>query len=148
MMEQERSSVTKKVIITDPDWIISYDPETREGTKLKNTFTDKFSGMSEDDMKKMAEQMGDALKTDVKEGGTETVAGKECKITIAETDLMGMKTTSKIWSYKNYQMKAESNTSGNTVNEIVTKFEEEAKIDPEKLKVPTDVSIKVVKSPF
>ena len=59
-----------------------------------------------------------------------------------------MKTTSKIWSYKNYQMKAESNTSGNTVNEIVRKFEEEAKIDPEKLKVPTDVSIKVVKSPF
>jgi hypothetical protein len=148
MMGQDHSNITKKVIITDPEWIRSYNPETREGTKMKNNFTDKFSGMSEDEMKQMAEQMGDALDTEVTEAGTGTVANKECKITIAETDLMGMKTTSKIWSYKNFQMKTESNTSGTTVNEVVTKFEEDAKIDPDKLIVPSDVNMKVMESSY
>jgi hypothetical protein len=148
MMDQDHSNVSKKVIITDPDWIVSYDPETLEGTKMKNTVTDKFSGMNEDQMKKMAEQMGEALKTDVKDAGTGTVAGKECKITIAETDLMGMKTTSKIWTYKNFEMKVESNTSGNIINAVVNKFEENAEIDPKKLQVSSKVTLKDIKSPF
>lgn len=148
MMGQDHSTVSKKVIITNPEWIVSYNPETLEGTKMKNTVTDKFSGMSEDDMNNMAEQMGEAMKTNVKDGGTGTVADKECKITIAETDLMGMITTSKIWTYKNYQMKVESNTSGNIVHEEVTKFDEGVEIDPKKLEVSSKVTLKEFKSPF
>ena len=99
-------------------------------------------------MKKMSEQTGDALKTDVKDGGAGIVAGKKCKITIAKTDLMEMKTTSKIWSYKNFEMKVESNTSGNIIKSVVNKFEENVKIDPKNITVPSDVLLNVVESPF
>ena len=40
----------KTVTIIDGDLIINYDPETRQGTKMKLNVSDKFSGMSEEDM--------------------------------------------------------------------------------------------------
>jgi len=92
-------------------------------------------------MKKFADQMGKAMNTEVKEIGTEEVAGKTCKVNEGTTDMMGMKTITKTWLYKNFVMRLESDGMGSKVNETATKFEERAKIDPNKLKVPSNVKI-------
>ena len=93
MAGQNINDESHSVSIKDGDEIITYDPDTKTGTKIKNPLSDKFSGMSEDQMKKMAEQMGDAMNTKVTEGGTEVINGLTCTKNTAVTDMMGMKTT-------------------------------------------------------
>jgi hypothetical protein len=137
---------SRSVSIIDKDWIITYDPDTKTGTKIKNTFTDKFSGMSETDKKKFAEGMKDAMNTEVTEEGTGEVAGKTCKITKAVTNMMGMKTTTLTWMYKGIVMEMKSEGIGTNVDELVTKLKEGVKFKQHK--IPDDVTIKEVKSPF
>lgn len=146
MMGNNQVEESRSVSIIDKDWIITYDPDKKTGTKIKNTFKDMFSGMSEADTKKFAESMKDAMKTEVTDEGTEEVAGKPCKITKAVTDMMGMKTTTWTWMYKDIVMKTKSEGMGTNVEELVTKFKEGVKF--EKHKIPDDVTIKEVKSPY
>jgi len=136
---------SSSVHIIDGDWIITYDPKTKEGTKMKNILSDKFKNMSEKDAEKMVKGMKDALKTETKDLGTETIMGKKCKVTQAVSNIAGMKTTAKTWAYKNFLMKSESEGMGSRVKEEVKVFKENEKIDNSKLTVPKDVKIKEVK---
>ncbi len=136
---------SSSVHILDGDWIITYDPKTKEGTKMKNVLSDKFKNMSEKDAEKMVKGMKDALKTETKDLGTETVAGKKCNVTQAVSNIAGMKTIAKTWIYKNFLVKSDSEGMGNKVKEEVNVFKEGEKIDKNKLTVPKDVKIKEVK---
>jgi hypothetical protein len=101
--------------------------------------------MSEKDAEKMTKGMKEVLNTETKDLGTETVSGKKCKVTLATSNIAGIKTTSKIWTYKNYLMRSESESFGNKVKEEVTVFKEGEKIDRNKLVVPKNVKIKEAK---
>jgi hypothetical protein len=136
---------SSSVHILDGDWIITYDPKTKQGTKMKNVLSEKFKNMSEKDAEKMVKGMKDALKTETKDLGTETIVGKKCKITQAVSNIAGIKTTAKTWAYKNFLMKSESEGMGNKVKEEVKVFKENEKIDKNKFTVPKDVKIKEVK---
>jgi len=138
----------KTVSIIDGEWIINYDPEKKEGTKMKFNLADKFSGMSEEDMKKFAEQMADATGTETKDIGTKEIAGKTCKGTEATTNMMGMETNSTIWQYGNFTMEMVTEGAGTNIKEGVTKFEESIKVDPKLFRVPDDVKINEYKSPY
>jgi len=141
----KKTEESSSVHIMDGDWIITYDPKTREGTKMKNVLADKFKNMSQKDAEKMTEGMKEALKTETKDLGTETFLGKKCKVTSATSNLAGLKTTAKIWTYKNFLMKSDSESFGNKIKEEVSVFKEGEKIDKNKLIVPKDVKIKELK---
>lgn len=138
----------KTVSILADGWVTTYNPETKKGNKMKFTAGDMFSGMSEADMKKFADQMGDATKTETKEIGTKEIAGKTCKGIEATTNMMGMKTKSTVWQYGNYTMGSESEGAGTNFKEAVTKFEEGITVDPKLFIVPDDIDITVVQSPY
>ena len=137
---------SRSVTIIDNDWIVTYDPETNEGTRMKNTFTDKFSGSSKEQLQKYGKDMADAMNTDVKEVGTEEVAGKTSTVTVAETKNMGIKT--KTWLYKKFVMKMESESPGKSYKEWVTKFQENVVLDTIPFYVPLYVKIKKVELPY
>jgi len=139
---------SKTVSIIDGEWLINYDTEKKKGTKMKFNLADKFSGMSEEDMKKFAEQMGDATGTETKDIGTKEIAGKTCKGTEATSNMMGMKTKSTMWQYGNFTMEMVTEGSGTNIKEGVTKFEEGIKVDPKLFLVHDDVDITTVKSPY
>ncbi len=138
----------KTVSIIDGEWIINFDPEKKKGTKMKFNLADKFSGMSEEDMKKFAEQMGDATGTETKDIGTKEIAGKTCKGTEATSNMMGMETKTTVWHYGNFTMESVSEGAGTIVKEGVTKFEEGITVDPKLFIVPDDVDITEVQSPY
>lgn len=139
---------SKTVSIIDGEWLINYDTEKKKGTKMKFNLADKFSGMSEEDMKKFAEQMGDATGTETKDIGTKEIAGKTCKGTEATSNMMGMKTKSIMWQYGNFTMEMVTEGAGTNIKEGVTKFEEGITVDPKLFLVPDDVDITTVKSPY
>ncbi len=141
----KKTEETNSVHIIDGGWIITYDPKTKEGTKMKNVFADKFKNMSDKDAKNMTKGMKDALNAETKDLGTETVAGKKCSVTSTTSNIAGLKSTSKIWLYKNFLMKSESESFGNKIKEEVTVFKEGEKIDNNKFNIPDDVKIKEVK---
>ncbi|OGU77186.1 MAG: hypothetical protein A2V93_12475 [Ignavibacteria bacterium RBG_16_34_14] len=141
----KKTEESSSVHIMDGEWIITYNPKTKEGTKMKNVLADKFKNMSEKDAEKMVKVMKEALKTETKELGSETVSGKKCKVTLATSNIAGMKTTAKVWTYKNFLMKSESESLGNKVKEEVAVFKEGEKVDKNKFMVPKDVKIKEVK---
>ena len=143
-MVTEENTVT----IIDGKKITTYNRKKREGITTKFNVSDKFSGMSEEDMKKFAEQMGDAMGTETKDIGTKEIAGKTCKGTEATSNMMGMKTKTTIWHYGNFPMESVSEAAGTLVKEGVTKFEEGIKVDPKLFIVPDDVVITEMKSPF
>jgi len=138
---EEKRSVT----ITDKDWIVTYDPETNEGTRMKNTFFDNFKGKSEKDQQKFSEGIADAMNTDVKEIGTEEIAGKLSTVTLAETKNMGIKT--KTWLYKNFVMKLESESPGMSLVERVTKFQENTVVNPTVFLIADEIILQTVKLP-
>ncbi|HSP87424.1 MAG TPA: hypothetical protein VLN45_04780 [Ignavibacteriaceae bacterium] len=141
----KKTEESNSVHIMDGEWIITYDPKTKQGTKMKNVLADKFKNMSDKDAEKMTKGMKDALNTETKDLGTENFLGKKCKVTSATSNIAGMKTTAKIWTYKNFLMKSESESFGNKIKEQVTVFKEGEKIDKNKFVVPKDVKIKEVK---
>lgn len=148
MMGQNQVEESKTVSIRDGSTVTAYNPETLKGTRMKLNTPDNLSGMSEGDAQQFAEQMSGATNTEVIELGSEEVAGKICNKSKAVTDLMGMKITTTTWMYKNFLMKSESEGNGPKVTEIVTKFDEGVSIDTEKLKVPSNVVITEINSPY
>jgi len=132
---------TKTVIITDGNVVTTYNPDTMEGTRVEIEGMDKFAGMSDDEAKQYAEQMGQAMSTEVTEAGTGEVAGVTCTVQKAVTDMMGMKTTTTTWYYKKFVMKQVSVGDVVNFNEAATLFEEDADFDPSLLLVRDEVHI-------
>jgi outer membrane lipoprotein-sorting protein len=146
MMNKKEES--KSVSIFNGKWLINYDPDKKTGTKMENPFYDKFAGKSEKELKEFGKNMADALGTDVKKVGTGEILGKTCDIYESNTNMGGLKVKSKMWIYKNFVMKMESEGMGTKTSETVTVYKEGAKPDAKLLTVPANVTITEVKMPF
>jgi outer membrane lipoprotein-sorting protein len=145
------NSVEEKrtVIITDGNVVTTYNPDTMEGTRMKIDQMNNYAGMSDEQAQQYAEQMGQALETEVTEAGTGEIAGVTCTIQKAVTDMMGMKTTTTTWFYKKYDMKTVSEGDVLSFNEEATEFleGEAANFDPSLLLVKDKVNITEVNIP-
>ncbi|MBT8386304.1 MAG: hypothetical protein KJO12_02740 [Ignavibacteria bacterium] len=132
---------TKTVIITDGNVITTYNPETMKGTRVKIKAMNEFAGMSDEEEKQYAEQMGEAMSTEVTDAGTGDIAGVICTIQKAVTDMMGLKTTTTTWFYKKYVMKQVSVGDVLNFNQVTTLFEEDADFDLSLLLVRDEIHI-------
>jgi outer membrane lipoprotein-sorting protein len=139
---------SKSVGLLDGKWMINYDPDKKTGTKMANPFYDKFAGKSEKELKEFSKNIGDAFGTDIKKVGTGDVLGKTCEIYEGNTNLGGLKVKSKMWIYKNFVMKMESEGMGTKTTEFVTVYKEGAKPDAKLLTVPANIKITELKMPF
>jgi len=138
---------TKTVIITDGNVVTTYNPDTMEGTRVKIEAMNEFAGMSDEEAQQYAEQMGEAMSTEVTDVGTGEIAGVTCTIQKAVTDMMGLKTTTTTWLYKKYVMKQVSVGDVINFNEVAPLFEEDADFDSSLLLVRDEVHITVLELP-
>lgn len=139
---------SRSISIWDGVWAKTYNPETLEGTKMKLELVGNISGMTEDEQQQMAEQLGQSMNTENEDLGTKDILGVQCTGTRSTTNLMGMNTVSEIWMHEGFIMESNSQSDATTITENVTKFEKGATIDPEKLKVPANVTLTEVSSPL
>jgi|SRR5690554_1825022 len=139
-----KTEESNSVEIINGEWIINYNPDTKEGTKRKN-LSAKFKEISDKEAEQIEKGMKEALNTDTKESGQEIVAGKKCKVVSTTSEIAGIKTKVKKWVYKNFIMKSESESLGNKVKEEVTVFKEGEKTDENKFNVPKDLKLKMVR---
>jgi lysine/ornithine N-monooxygenase len=65
----------RTVIITDGNVVITYNPDTMEGTRMKIDRMNNYAGMSDEQVQQYAEQMGQAMETEVTDAGT----GRSCR---------------------------------------------------------------------
>jgi len=134
MMNQTINS--RSISITDKEYIITWDPETNAGTRMKNPLADAFQNMTEEQAQQFGQDMAEAMNTEITEAGTGEVAGVTCNITKAVTNMMGMEIATTTWTYKNFLMKSVSEGTL-TSNEEVNLFNEGADNDPD-LFIPDD----------
>lgn len=145
MMNQTIKS--RSISITDKDYIITWDPDTNTGTRMKNPVGDDFQNISEEQAQQFGQDMADAMDTEITEVGTGEVAGVMCIINKAVTSMMGMNIETTTWTYKNFLMKSVSEGTI-TTKEVVTLFNEGANNDPG-LFIPDDnVTITDIISPI
>jgi len=137
---------SNSVSIMDGKWMINYNPDTKKGTKMENPFYDKMSSLDQSTLQKFGEQMKGALNTTTTELPNENILGVDCKVTEAVSEIAGMKTTVKMWLYKNFGMKLQSDGMGTSTSEAVTVFKEGEKSGAEVFTVPPDVEITEAKN--
>jgi hypothetical protein len=153
-VEQEQSMpmmnqviTSRSISITDPEYIITWDPDTNTGTRMANPVNDAFQNMTDDQAQQFGQDMTDAMNTEITETGTGEVAGVMCIINTAVTNMMGMNITTTTWTYENFLMKSTSEGAV-TSNEEVSLFNEGVDHDPDLFVVDDNVTITDVTSPF
>ena len=145
MMNQTIKS--RSISITDTEYIITWDPDTKTGTRMKKPLDDAFENITEEHAQQFGQDMADAVNTDITQAGTGEVAGVMCNINKAVTNMMGMNIVTTTWTYKNYLMKSVSEGTVSSKEEV-TLFNEGVDNDPG-LFVPDDnVTITDISSPI
>lgn len=128
---------TNKVTIIRDGWMTSYEPEKKTGTKMK------FAIPANMDFKNMGENMMKDM--GIKEAGTETILGKECKIYEYSGSEKSMGMTGRSWIFWNVEpMKIDMKAGNMTMNNHVTSIEENVTIPSDKFEVPGDIKIREV----
>lgn len=144
----DQKTEKNSLIITDGDWIYNIDLDNNTGTKMKNIKKQFMGGMDKSDMEKMAKEITGSMNADVKKIGEKEIAGVMCSGSIATTNFAGMKSSTTSYLYKNFVFLNESETMGTKIEERVVEFNEDVKVDKEKLKVPKNIMMKEMKLPF
>lgn len=137
---------SNSVSIMDGKWLTNYNPDTKEGTKMENPFYDKMSSLDQSTLQNFGEQMKGALNTTTTELPNENYLGVDCKVTKTVSEIAGMKTTVKMWLYKNFVMKIESDGMGTSTSELVNVFNEGENPGASVFTVPPDVKITEAKN--
>ncbi|MBK9291389.1 MAG: hypothetical protein IPM52_07165 [Bacteroidetes bacterium] len=136
------TSKEDKLKIRDKEWIYDINLIEKTGTKMRvqdaneilNTVT---NSASDAELKKFAADIQKDM--EIKDGGTETILGKTCKLTISG------KLNSKIWEYKRIPLKTtvELGGLGSTSEEAVS-FEENISIPASQFTVPSGISLEFI----
>ncbi len=77
----------------------------------------------------------------VKELGTETVAGKECKKYEVTLFMMGQPQKQTVWVYKGVTLKSSSKSDFGDMTQTATKFQENVEIAPSMFTLPAGVKV-------
>ena len=72
----------------------------------------------------------------IQEVGTEKVLDKDCTVYTLETEAQGMTAKLKVWVYKGFTMKTETEVMGMKIAAVATEFKEDAMVLPQVFDVP------------
>ncbi len=127
-MTQKQNTLT----LLDGETTYNIDLDTKTGTKMETPMLKELAANNKnltDAGEKMMKSMGGA------KIGTEVVLGKTCDV----WEIKNMQ--SKTWVWKNVPLKTQVNMANMQMTITATKFEDGATIPPDKLKIPSDVTI-------
>ena len=125
---------TNSVNIMDSEWLYNIDLDTREGTKMQNSFFMNLIKQSKED--NLADLGEDMIKNmGGEKTGTEEICGKMCDV----WDIQRMQT--KTWVWNGISLKIEVKMRGMESTTIATSVKDNVKIPDEKFQVPADVKI-------
>lgn len=130
------TQTTNSLKLLDGEWTYNIDLDKKTGTKIETPLLKEMAqnaAAKNEDMTDVGEQM--MVQMGGKKTGTETVLGKTADVWRMES----MGTT--IWVYKGVTLKIATGMAGMEITKTATRFDENAAVDPEKLKVPKDVTI-------
>ena len=120
-------------IVVDGETVMVNDDE-KTATKMPmmgQRETVNFSNLDEKAIKKYK----------VKELGTETVAGKECKKYEVTLFMMGQPQKQTVCVYKGITLKSTSKSDFGSMDQVATKVEENVQIDPSMFTLPAGVKV-------
>lgn len=119
--------------LTDKEWTYNIDLDKKEGTKIANKeLEDLMKSLQGKDLEDIGRKMLEQL--NARKIGNETFLGRNCEVWEIQ------KLSSKVWIYKYVPLKTISNLVG-TITIEATKFEENASIPADKLKIPSNIKI-------
>jgi len=125
----------KNVTIMDGDWMYSYNPDDRTGTKMVNTMIKQIlENSGEDDLGELGLHMLKGMGG--KKVGTESIAGKTCDL----YEVSSMSTQTCVW--KSVTLKTEANLAGMNITELATIVDTSTAVPEEKFTLPEDIAIK------
>jgi hypothetical protein len=136
-----KTAESRSVSIMEAEWLTTYDPVERKGSKMKNPFFQSVGNLSDQQKKEMGEGMAKAFKATTASKGTEEIAGRPCEVTETKTGLEGMESVTTMWKWKGFIMKSVTNSGGTEITESVLSIDEGIGVDPALLKVPDDVHL-------
>jgi hypothetical protein len=129
--------------IRDKEWMYDINLVDKTGTKMHvdqanqmlNVATD---ATTDEQLKKFGEDIQKDM--DIKDGGTETILGRSCKVTTSG------KLNSKTWEYKRIFLKTTADLGGvlGSSNEEAISFEENISIPASKFSVPSGIEIQEI----
>ncbi|MDP2691485.1 MAG: hypothetical protein Q8O95_03740 [bacterium] len=124
---------SREVSIMDGDWLVTYNPDTKTGSRIKNTILDQIAkNTGKDDLGEVGLQMLQSMggiKT-----GADIVAGKTCDV----YDVVNLATTTCVWNA--VTLKSQSNMMGMSISETATEVFE-GPVDVSRFVVPDDIKI-------
>lgn len=137
------TSKTESLKIRDKEWMYDINLVDKTGTKMDinqanqmlNVVTD---ATTDDQLVKFGEDIQKDM--DIKDGGTESILGRSCKVTTSG------KINSKTWEYKRIFLKTYADLGGvlGSSNEEAIAFDENITIPASKFTVPSGIEIQVV----
>ncbi len=137
------TSKTESLKIRDREWLYDINLTDNTGTKMHVNQVNQMLNVTTDattdeQLKKFGEDVQKDM--DIKDGGTETILGRTCKVTSSG------KLNSKTWEYKRIFLKTTADFGGmlGTSNEEATSFEENVSIPASKFTVPAGIAIEEV----
>ena len=123
-----------KVTIIDGEWTYNINLDQNTGTKIKTPLIEQIvENSGNEDLTDFGEQLMKNMGGKIT--GKESVLGKQCDIW--EIKNLG----SKIYVWNWVPLKSDVNFMGQKITQIVSKFDENAEIPSEKLKIPSGVTI-------
>lgn len=132
--KNESSSISNTVVLMDHDWITSFNPDRKTGSKVPNLWLQeiKASGRSGDltaTYQETLQSLG-AVKS-----GTETFLEKDCDIWVNPS------WGSTAWIWSSILLKIEYKTPALTIYIEAVSIQENATVEEEKFQIPSDVKI-------
>jgi hypothetical protein len=145
MLDQVQES--KQVTIRKDGWIISYDPDTKKGTNMKDPGK-PLREMTEKQKEEFAKGITHALGAKTQIVGEEKIAGENCVVAATITKVRGMTIVDTTWTWENkYVLKSHSKGMGTETLKIATSVQKGIPIDATLFLVPDSIDITSV-DPF
>lgn len=137
------TSKTESLKIRDKEWMYDINLVEKTGTKMHVNEVNQMLNVTTDattdeQLKKFGEDIQKDM--DIKDGGTETILGRSCKVTTSG------KLNSKTWEYKRIFLKTTADLGGvlGSSNEEAISFEENISIPASKFSVPSGIEIQEI----
>ncbi len=124
---------TSTISLFDGEWHYSWDPKTKQGTKMSEKMLFEMAEKYKTkDFKEIGEKMMESM--GAKKLANETFLGKDCEVW--EVEMANTKT----WNWNGVTLKTETSMMGITINSEATSIQDDVSIPEDKFAVPTDVT--------
>jgi hypothetical protein len=117
---------TGSIVKDGKSWSINYTMKQVQEVEIKPEDQPNFLNITEEAKKKFK----------IQEAGKEKVLDFDCDVYTLETEAEGMTAKLKVWCYKGFTLKSETELMGMKIITAVTEFKEDAMVLPQVFDVP------------